>query len=146
MLSKFRQFNLLLPLPCGKLFRRITPTWYHRSAESSGNFCHIACDSEKWSTSCPYQKDLTNNSLFLKLPNYVEVRLSCQQVRVNCAVAMDHKLCVHLNSLFKQYKKECLESYGFWYRIVRCGIAVFRRNISLLSSGYRVELVVRNKR
>jgi len=41
-------------------------------------------------------------------------------------------------------QKECLESSGFWYCIVRYGIAIFRRNISLLSSWYRVQLVVRS--
>jgi hypothetical protein len=78
------------------------------------------------------------------LPNYVEVHLSVQQVKVQRAVGTDRKLCVHLNFFIQTIYKRISWVFGFWYRIVRCGRAIFRRNISLFSSGYRVQLVVRN--
>jgi len=84
------------------------------------------------------------NSLFPKLPNYVEVHLSCQLVRVKCAVGWTTNCASIWTFYSNNMQKECLESSGFWYRIVRYGIATFRRNISLLSSWYRVQLVVRN--
>jgi len=102
----FRHFTLLRPLSCENLFRRIRPRWCNGSGESSGNFFHIACDSKKWPTWCPSQ-DLTNNSLFLKLPNY-DVHVTVRRVKF---LIIKPTRYTNYSDLFLEWNSSCFGQF-----------------------------------